>query len=293
LLAARAPVFYNLAMIIDCHTHIFAPEVARRRQSYAAADPCFAALYASPRAALATAEDLIAAMDQGGIAVSVVLNIGWGCPELCRLSNDYIMEAVARYPGRLIGCGMVAPGDMEAAAGEIERCARGGLKGVGELRPEGPGFDWAGDTIEPVLAALSEHGMVLVSHASEPVGHIYPGKGEVSPGALYKLIQKVGGRFPVVLAHWGGGLPFYALMPEVKTALKDVYFDSAASPYLYRPEVYRQVMQLVGAEHVLFGSDYPLLTPGRLLAEIEGLALNAAEKDLLLAANARRIFGIK
>jgi len=277
-------------MIIDCHTHIFAPGVARQRESYVVRDPCFAALYAAPKAVLASAEDLVGAMDENGVARSLVLNIGWRSPELCRESNDYIVEAVARYPGRLIGCGMVAPGDVDEAVREIERCARGGLRGIGELRPDAPGFD--GDTLEPLLDALAARHMVLVCHASEPVGHVYPGKGEAYPGLLYKMIQKVAGRFPVVAAHWGGGLPFYALMPEVNKALENVYFDSAASPFLYRPEVYRQVAQLVGASHILFGSDYPLLPPRRLLAEITGLGLDAAVQEQILSGNARRLFGI-
>ena len=65
-------------------------------------------------------------------------------------------------------------------------------------------------------------------------------------------------------------MPFYALMPEVKAALKNVYFDTAASPFLYTPQVYGQVAQLVGAEKILFGSDYPLISQRRFFKEING-----------------------
>ena len=50
----------------------------------------------------------------------------------------------------------------------------------------------------------------------------------------------------VIAAHWGGGLPFYALMPEVREALENVYFDTAASHLLYDATVYRRVIELVG-----------------------------------------------
>jgi predicted TIM-barrel fold metal-dependent hydrolase len=95
-----------------------------------------------------------------------------------------------------------------------------------------------------------------------------------------------------VCAHWGGGLPFYALMPEVKKALANVYFDTAASPFLYGPEIYRQVSQLVGAEKILFGSDFPVMTPGRILKEIDAAALTGEEKISITSANSRRLLGI-
>ena len=124
------------------------------------------------------------------------------------------------------------------------------------------------EAMQPLVEVLREHQLILLTHASEPVGHIYPGKGSVTPDMLYPFITNFPD-LPVVCAHWGGGLPFYALMPEVKEALKNVYFDTAASPFLYRPGIYSQVSQLVGAERILFGTDYPLLPPGRLLREID------------------------
>jgi len=144
----------------------------------------------------------------------------------------------------------------------------------------------------PLAKVLKEYNLTLLLHASEPLGHDYPGKGLMFPDILYPFITS----FPdltVVCAHWGGGLPFYALMPEVKKAMANVYFDSAASPFLYTPQVYRQVIQLVGADRVLFGSDYPLLAPGRLLKEIETLDLAGETKALVLAGNALRLLGIE
>jgi predicted TIM-barrel fold metal-dependent hydrolase len=82
-------------------------------------------------------------------------------------------------------------------------------------------------------------------------------------------------------------------MPEVKEALKNVYFDTAASPFLYSPRVYEQVIRLVGADKVLFGSDYPLLAQSRLLAEVAALELPPETRELVLSGNARRLLGIK
>ena len=82
-------------------------------------------------------------------------------------------------------------------------------------------------------------------------------------------------------------------MPEVKQAMTYVFFDTAASPFLYNPQIYNQVIQLVGADKILFGTDYPLLTPGRLLNEINSLDLPEETKSLILSGNAQRLLGIK
>jgi predicted TIM-barrel fold metal-dependent hydrolase len=280
-------------VIIDFHTHVFPPEIKKYRNKYIERDPCFAILYSDPKARIATADELIASMDEAGVDISVILNIGWTTHELCVETNDYIIDAVSRYPQRLVGFGAVQPQSPKAATAEIERCAKAGIKGVGEMRPDIQLFDLCDEMImNPLAEVLKANQLVLLLHASEPIGHEYPGKGGITPDILYPFITS----FPdltVVCAHWGGGLPFYALMPEVKKAMGNVYFDSAASPFLYTPQVYSQVIQLVGADRVLFGSDYPLLAPRRLLDEIEALGLAEESQSRLLAGNALRLLGIE
>jgi predicted TIM-barrel fold metal-dependent hydrolase len=74
--------------------------------------------------------------------------------------------------------------------------------------------------------------------------------------------------------------------------MANVFFDTAASPFLYTPEVYTQVVQMVGGDKILFGTDYPLLAPSRLLNEINSLNLPEETRDLILSGNARRLLGI-
>jgi len=283
---------YNLAVIIDFHTHVVSPRIKKNLGKYIDSDPCFAILYSDPKAKLVTADELIASMDRDGVDISVMVNIGWMTHDLCIESNDYILESMARYPDRLLGFCTVQPNSYDAAMAEIERCARQGIKGVGEMRPDVQLFDLTDDEmVAPLVEILRKYRLILLLHTSEPVGHNYPGKGNVTPDLLYPFIT----RYPdltIVCAHWGGGLPFYALMPEVKKAMSNVYFDTAASPFLYTPQVYQQVIQLVGADKILFGSDYPLLAPSRLLNEIKSLSLPAETEDLILSGNARRLLGI-
>jgi len=279
-------------MIIDFHTHIFPPKMIENRDSYIGRDPCFDVLYANSKSKLATADDLIANMDKEGIDVSVALNIGWRSHELCLETNDYIMEAIARYPNRLVGFCAVQPLDSEKALVELERCVRGGVKGIGELRCDTQGFDLADEVImRPIAQVAMEHHLVLLTHSSEPVGHSYPGKGAITPDILYRFIQN----FPdlsIVCAHWGGGLPFYALMPEVSRALSNVYFDTAASPFLYRDAIFEHVVGIVGADKILFGSDHPLIAQDRIVKSIRSLKLPAEAESMILGGNAERILAL-
>jgi predicted TIM-barrel fold metal-dependent hydrolase len=232
-------------------------------------------------------------MDKAGIDISVILNIGWATHELCVETNDYILESITRYPNRLVGFCAIQPHSSRAAIAEVERCAKGGIKGIGELRPDVQLLDLNDDEVmEPFIEVVRKHKLILLTHASEPVGHQYPGKGSITPDILYPFITN----FPdltIVCAHWGGGLPFYALMPEVKKAMSNVFFDTAASPLLYSPQVYNQVIQLVGGDKILFGSDYPLLAQGRLLKEMSSLDLPEETRSLILSGNAQRLLNIK
>ncbi|OGN90883.1 MAG: hypothetical protein A2158_06260 [Chloroflexi bacterium RBG_13_46_14] len=279
-------------MIIDFHTHIFSPRIKENRVKYIDTDPCFAGLYSNEKAKLVTAEELIESMDSEGIDISVILNIGWTTHELCVETNDYIMESVSRFPKRLIGFGAVQPLAGNLALLEIERCVKGRLRGIGEMRPDIQLLEMEDSYLfNPLIEMLIENNLIFLTHASEPVGHQYQGKGSVTPDILYPFII----HYPdlkMVCAHWGGGLPFYALMPEVKKTIGNVYFDTAASPFLYSPEIYKRVIDLVGPDKILFGTDYPLLKPGRLLREIDSLDLPENIRRMILENNARKLLGI-
>lgn len=276
-------------MIIDFHAHVFPPWPAHQRQRYLERDATLGELYADPKARMATAEELLEAMNQDGVGQSVVLGIGWADRGLAREANDYIIESARRYPGRLVGFAGVNPGWGDEAAREAERCAQAGLRGIGELHPDSQCFD-LGDprTMAPLMEVVRAHRLIVTTHSSEPVGHQYPGKGATRPEVLWRFIQS----YPdvtVVCAHWGGGLPFYALMPEVRAALGNVYFDTAASPLLYAPEVFSVAAGLVGADRILLGSDFPLLRASRLRRQIERSALAPEDREAVTGGNAQRL----
>jgi len=281
----------RLNLIIDFHTHLLPLSWNARRDEIAARDRTFAALFASPKSRMATADDLLAAMDEDGVDVSVALGYGWTDPGVARESNDYLLEAAAGSSGRIVAFCSVQPTWGAAALREVERCVEGGARGIGELHPSSQGIDLATDEpLADLMRLAIERRLPVVVHGSEPVGHAYPGKGDTHPQQLLALIQ----RFPtaqIVGAHWGGGLPFYAHMPEVRAALVNTRFDSAASPFLYDDGVYTTLARVLGAGQMLFGSDFPLLRAKRVAEQAIG-KMSATDNALFLGGNAQAILGL-
>ena len=282
----------KLGMIIDFHTHIFPISVRERREEYLKRDTTFAALFSNPRSKLVSAEELVVAMDEAQVDVAVVMGIGWSDQGVAKEANDYIIQSMERFPTRLLGFCSVNPAWGEDAIREVERCARKGIKGIGELHPDTQGFDVGSqDDMAPLMEVARGLGLILLIHSSEPVGHHYPGKGTTTPDKLYAWIHS----FPentIVCAHWGGGLPFYTLMPEVLDSLNNVYYDTAASPLLYRKEIFSTVIGLSGPERILFGTDFPLIRHRRLLRQIEEAPITADAKLSILGGNAQALLGL-
>lgn len=277
-------------MLIDFHTHIFPPEICQQRARYCVRDPWFGKLYSNPKAGMATAEDLIAEMDESGVDSSVSFSFGWSDPGLIQETNSYLLDAMRRYPGRIYGMAVLQPTAGAQAIYEIERCAQSGMVGLGELMPHGQGYrlhDIA--LLRPIIEVVQHYNLLVLSHCSEPIGHQYPGKGDIALSEVITFLTA----FPTlrfIAAHWGGGLPFYMLMPEIQRLLSGrVWYDTAATIYLYRPEIFSVVARLVGVEHILFGSDYGLLRQRRVIEHIRQAGLDERSQQCILGENARQI----
>jgi len=281
-------------VIIDFHTHILPPSFQRDLEALRGRDATFAALF-SNKQQMASAEELVTALDEDGVDAAVAVGYGWCDPTMARKSNDYLLDSARQHPGKIIPFCSVHPAWGDGALAEIERCVAQGARGIGELHPTSQGIDLAADPQMDGLMELAErHSLIIMVHGSEPMGHTYPGKGGVTPEALLTFAQ----RYPrniIVCAHWGGGLPFYSLMPEVRDALTNVYFDSAVTPFLYSPNVFPVAIRAAGAEHVLFASDFPLVRPKRVLEQaresLEAAGMSSA-LDAVLHDNAARLLGL-
>lgn len=279
-------------MIIDIHTHIFPPEIRQDRTACFTSEEAFYRLYSDPRACMVGARELIDTMDEEGVDRSVVFGFPWKSADRFRRQNDYIMEAVAANPKRLIGLACFDANHPDAAD-ETRRCLEGGLAGVGELALYESGITSDNlDRLEPVMEICRAKKAVVLIHTNEPVGHIYPGKSPNTLRQIYNLAQ----RFPdnrLILAHWGGGLFFYTLLKkEVRETLKNVYFDTAASPFLYDASVWELGARIAGTDKILFGTDYPLLRPSRYFKEIDASPLSDEDRRRIKGGNAAALLGL-
>jgi len=274
--------------MIDFHTHIFSPYARNHRDEWARQDPAFSRIYAGQKAQMIGAEELLEAMDENGIKASVVCGFPWLKEDLCRRENDYLLGCRSIHPQRIAPF-ISLPEDPQAAIAELKRCVQGGAMGVGELAPGTYGEQlWKREITQPLFEAVRAEGLPLLIHCNEPLGHPYPGKGRVKLAELEILINALQG-MQVILAHWGGGIFFYELMPEIAAACQGVYYDTAASPYLYNKKIYKTAIDIIGPQRILFGSDYPLIPPQRYVREMQEAGVEAEELEAILEGNAHRL----
>ena len=281
-------------MRIDALTHILPRYFADERDDVVRRDRTFAGLFGSmPRARIEQAGQLIASMDDAEIDVAIVAGFGWTDLELARRANDYLLESVAKHAKRLIASCSANPLWGDAALDELDRCFRAGATCVGELHADTQGWrERIGTELDDFMALTASKGAVTIVHGSEPFGHTYPGKGTMTPDHLHSLAR----RYPAnrfVFAHFGGGLPWYSMMPEVGSALSNVWYDTAATPYLYQSNVYSTASAAVGADKILFASDWPLISQRRALRHIgSDDRLDAIDFGKIVGKNAADLFGL-
>ncbi|MBW2004835.1 MAG: amidohydrolase family protein, partial [Deltaproteobacteria bacterium] len=279
-------------MIIDSHTHIFPVEIRDKREDFFDGEAAFKLLYSLPGSKLAGVEELIRNMDNEGVDKSVVFGFPWKTKDYFKRNNDYILNVVERYKDRLIGFSAFFPLAKDAQK-ELERCLKSGLSGVGELAFYTSAI--SEDTItafRPIAEIAQKFDVPILLHTNESVGHYYPGKTPMTLKEIYDFLQY----FPdnkIILAHWGGGLFFYYLMKKaVKGVLKNTWFDTAASPYLYDKEIYSISTKIVGLDKILFGSDFPLIKPSRYFKEMKDAGLSKDAIGKICGENAASLLKI-
>jgi predicted TIM-barrel fold metal-dependent hydrolase len=277
--------------IVDCHVHLFPEEFRRQRQELCLRDPGFQSIYGDPRAKMATAQEILEQMRQVGASNAVVFGFPWRDPGLCRAHNDYIAELTNSAHSRLVGLGCLSPAWGRKGLKEAARCLEMGLRGIGEIALYHARSSLFNNFFMALAELLASHGVPLVLHVTESVGHSYPGKDRTDLEELYRWIL-AHQELDLVLAHWGGGILFYELMPEVRRAFQRVLYDTAASPFLYSPEIYKVAFEILGPGKVMFGSDFPLINQGRYIKELEAVGLPQKALRGILGENAARLWKI-
>ena len=288
--------------IIDVHVHLYPPEVNRDPVAWAAAcgENHWAELCTrrrkdgSPVQEFPDVNALLRAMDASGVARVVLQGWYWERPETCRLQNRFYAECINAHPDRLSAFAAIHPGAGEKRAlGELWISRDAGLIGLGELSPHSQGIDIRDRAFLAILKRAGEYDMPVNLHVTDPLSKSYPGRVETPLKDFIGLARE----FPsttFILAHWGGGLAFDA----ESRPLRNLYYDTAASPLLYGTEVWRRAIDAVGAERILFGSDiplrlYPKTDAGMGLAILVAEAKKAGADDAVLGANTAQVLGLK
>jgi uncharacterized protein len=292
--------------VVDAHVHLYPPEINGEPAAWAGrtGEAHWAQLCTRTRRdgrpvqGFPSVEQLLRDMDAAGVALAVLLGWYWEKPEACAAQNRFYASCVRTHPDRLAAFATLHPAaGREAVLAEIRRARDEGLIGLGELSPHSQGYRVDDPVFHEVLGLAAELRLPVNLHVTDPAAKSYPGR-IVTPLADFTRLARGFPRVTFILAHWGGLLPLVDLSVA---ALPNLFYDTAASPLIYAPDVFRRMLDVVGAERVLFGSDYPLILFPRVetqpgfagfLAQIAGAGLTAAERTALLGANATRILGL-
>lgn len=211
-----------------------------------------------------TIDQMIARMDQVGIAkICVTAHASIG-PD-CVYGNDLVMDAVRRYPDRVIGYVTVNPNYPESMKRELDRCfAVPGFRAI-KFHPACHGQEADCGGYAAALEEADRRGCPILIHTW----------GE----ANVREIDGLAGRYPnakFIMAHMGGEIHAMELALDVIVRRPNVYGDLAVStPAEGNVEWF---VREVGSKRILFGTDMPFYDPSHVIARVALADLSEDEK---------------
>jgi len=225
----------------------------------------------------------IAFMDQADVSKSLIS--AWLAPRNVMISNDEVAGFVAHAPDRLAGVGSVDISKPMAAVREVKRCVTElGFKAIRvlpwlwELPPTDRRF-------YPVYTTCCEMGVPFCTQ----IGHT----GPLMPSEVGRPIylDQVALDFPELVIVGGHiGYPWTEEAIAVATKHENLYIDTSAYTVRRYPTALVDYMRSHGRAKVLFGTNYPMITPVKALDGLDSLKLGDQAEALFLGENARRVF---
>lgn len=292
--------------VIDAHVHLYPPELNQNPRAWAEerGEAHWSTLCTRVRAngrpvqSFPRVDDLLRAMDEAGVDRAVLQGWYWENHDSCVEHNRFYANCVCAHPDRLSAFAALNPQASETMLREeIKRAVGAGFCGLGELSPHAQGVSIDDANWRLVLALAGEAKLPVNLHVTDPMSRPYPGR-VATPLEDFVRLAREHPRTPFILAHWGARLPRDPALGGEARALRNVFFDTAASPLLYGPEVFGEMAAAVGAERILFGSDYPLeLYPKKddagmgmrpFIEETRAAGLSADALSAILGGNAAR-----
>jgi predicted TIM-barrel fold metal-dependent hydrolase len=228
----------------------------------------------------------IGVMDEADVSFGLLS--AWHAPEGALIPNDDVAGWVAAHPSRL---GALAAVDLRRpvdAVRELRRCVRElGFKGLRvipwlwELPPNDR-------RCYPLYAECVELGVPFCTQ----VGHTGPLRSSET-GRPIPYLDDVALDFPeltIVAGHIG--YPWTEEMVALARKYENVHIDTSAYTARRYPVELVRYLRADGRRKVLFGSNFPMITPGRALEHLDALELDDETRSLFLEGNARRVFGL-
>ncbi|XVS67364.1 amidohydrolase family protein [Actinosynnema sp. CA-299493] len=212
-----------------------------------------------------------------------------------RIRNEEVAENCAEHSDVLIPFASVDPWKGRAGAREVRGLVeRHGVRGF-KFHPSLQGFAPNDPMAYPLYEVMEELGVPAVFHTGQTgIGAGVPGGGGIRlKHSNPMLVDDVAVDFPelrIVLAH--PSFPWQDEALAVATHKPHVHIDlSGWSPKYFPPTLVRYADSLL-QDKVLFGSDYPVITPDRWLADFAALDLKPAVRPKILKHNAARLLGL-
>ncbi len=265
-------------MLIDFHMHLF-PDALAERTIAKLAETSSCTPYAD-----GTLDCLRKRMDSWGVDLGVSLHIATKPSQQTNVNNF----AVSVQSSRLVSFGSVHP-DAPDALEELERIKALGLKGV-KLHPDYQGFFVDDPRVFPLYQKIARLGLPLLLHCGwDPVS---PQSVHTPPEALARVLEA----FPqltVVGAHLGGMKRYDEVEKHLAGKYPNLYIDISMSPrYCTDRDQFRRILNLQGAERVLFGTDCPWGSAPETLDYLFATGLTQEENEQILFRNAQRLLGL-
>jgi len=212
-----------------------------------------------------------------------------------RISNEEIAQACSEHPDVLIPFGSIDPWKGRAAVREARRLVEEyGVRGF-KFHPGIQGFSPNDPMAYPLYEAIEELGVPALFHTGQTgIGAGVPGGGGIRLKYSNPMfVDDVAVDFPelrIILAH--PSFPWQDEALAVATHKPYVYIDlSGWSPKYFPPQLVKYANSLL-KDKVLFGSDYPVITPDRWLADFEKLDIKPEVRPKILKDNAAKLFGL-
>jgi len=211
-----------------------------------------------------------------------------------RLGNDEVLAAAEANPDVLIPFGSVDPHKGKLGVREARELIERGVRGF-KFHPNIQAF-WPNDRAwYPLHERIADAGLIAWFQ-SGPTGS---GAGMPGGGGVRlkysnpMLVDDVAADFPelnIILAH--PSFPWQEEALAVAVHKPNVYIDLSGWSPKYFPEILVQYINTRLKDKMLFGSDYPLITPDRWLADFEKLEIRDEVRPLVLKENAARLLGL-